>query len=39
MCSMRTITAPEAANLIVDGAVVTVSSSVEWGVRMQCWQQ
>lgn len=31
MCSVRTITAPEAADLIVDGAVVTVSSSSGMG--------
>ena len=40
MCSVRTITAPEAADLIVDGAVVTVSSSSGNGVSgWRCWQQ
>lgn len=31
MCSVRTITASEAADLIADGAVVTVSSSSGMG--------
>lgn len=36
MCSVRTITAPEAADLIVDGAVVAVSSSSGWNGVSGC---